>query len=77
VLGGLFDNWRASEGLILLTSDHGNMEDMTTRRHTNAKVPALLEGSAELRAAFATGLHDLIGIAPAIHAIVSLRRLRS
>jgi 2,3-bisphosphoglycerate-independent phosphoglycerate mutase len=62
VLGGLLENWKDEEGLILITSDHGNMEDLSTRRHTNAKVPALLIGSSAARASFSSGLEDLTGI---------------
>ncbi len=66
VLRGLTDAWDDSSGLILITSDHGNMEDLSTRRHTDARVPGLLIGSPEARASFAADLHDLSGIAPAI-----------
>ena len=62
VLSGLLDQWDDSNGLILITSDHGNMEDLSTRRHTDAKVPGLLIGSSEARTAFASGLNDLQGI---------------
>jgi hypothetical protein len=67
VLAGLID---AYAGLILLTSDHGNMEDLSTRRHTDAPVPCLLIGDATLRREFARNLTDLTGIAPAIEALV-------
>lgn len=66
VLRGLLDSWDDSGGLVLITSDHGNMEDLSTRRHTDAKVPGLLIGSRQARADFASGLVDLTGIAPAI-----------
>jgi 2,3-bisphosphoglycerate-independent phosphoglycerate mutase len=66
VLGGLLQSWRNADGLILLTSDHGNMEDLSTRRHTNAEVPALLIGGRPARAAFAEGMTSLLDIAPAI-----------
>jgi hypothetical protein len=49
VLGGLLDAWDDGEGLILLTSDHGNLEDLSTRRHTYNPVPALLVGAPDLR----------------------------
>ena len=62
VLSGLCDQWDDKDGLILITSDHGNMEDLSTRRHTDAKVPGLLIGSSEARAAFASELSDLTGI---------------
>lgn len=69
VLGGLLDTWVDQRGLILLTSDHGNLEDLSTRRHTANPVPALLIGSAALRRAFIQALAappDLAGIAPAV-----------
>jgi len=71
VLRGLLDSWNDDEGLILLTSDHGNMEDLSTRRHTDAPVPGLLIGSNPARDEFARGLTDLTGIAPAIQRIVA------
>ncbi|MCL4527930.1 MAG: hypothetical protein M1282_00765 [Chloroflexi bacterium] len=71
ILGGLTENWNDSEGLILITSDHGNMEDLSTRRHTGAKVPGLLIGSSKARAAFSSGLNDLTGIYARILLMVS------
>jgi 2,3-bisphosphoglycerate-independent phosphoglycerate mutase len=62
VLQGLCNSWDDKNGLILITSDHGNMENLSTRRHTDAKVPGLLIGSSEARAAFGSGLNDLTGI---------------
>ncbi len=66
VLAGLLGTWDDQAGLILITSDHGNMEDLRTRRHTANPVPALLVGAPELREAFNQGLHDLTGIEPAV-----------
>lgn len=66
VLGGLVDAWDEKDGLILITSDHGNIEDLSTRRHTEARVPGLLIGSLAKRAVFATRLDALTDIAPAI-----------
>ncbi len=70
VLGGLLENWIDQEGLILITSDHGNMEDMATRRHTANPVPALLVGDLKLRREFSADLTDLTGVAPAIMKLV-------
>jgi hypothetical protein len=70
VLGGLLNAWDDQKGLILITSDHGNMEDLSTRRHTANPVPALLVGEAGLRHAFSSGLKDLTGITPAIMKII-------
>jgi len=64
VLEGLVGAWNMDDDLILITSDHGNMEDLSTRRHTDAKVPGLVIG--EKHRSFAEGLTELTGIAPGI-----------
>ncbi len=69
VLAGLLSSWDDAQGLILVTSDHGNLEDLSTRRHTANPVPALIIGAAELRQRFTSSLVDLTGIAPAIRAL--------
>ncbi len=66
VLAGLLDAWDESKGIILLTSDHGNMEDLSTKRHTLNHVPGLVIGAPDMRQAFTYGLRDLTGVAPAI-----------
>ena len=68
VLGGLVEVW--DDGLILVTSDHGNMEDLSTRRHTDSDVPALVIGDKTAREEFTSGLKDLTDIAPAIRKTV-------
>lgn len=70
VLKGLLTNWDTSD-LILLTSDHGNMEDLGTRKHTSAQVPLILFGEKTKRDAFAD-VSDLTGIAPAISKLLPL-----
>lgn len=52
VLGALCAEWDMEDDLILLTSDHGNLEDLSTRRHTHNQVPLLLVGSSRARQAF-------------------------
>ncbi|MEN8173301.1 MAG: metalloenzyme domain-containing protein [Chloroflexota bacterium] len=66
VLGALVSAWDHDRGLILITSDHGNLEDMSTRRHTRNPVPALLIGAPKLRVRFAKNLLDLSDITPAV-----------
>ncbi len=66
VLGGLLEAWDDKQGLILITSDHGNMEDLSTRRHTANPVPALLIGDLIFRQDFAADLTDISGVTPAI-----------
>ncbi len=70
VLNGLLDTWDQDQGLILVTSDHGNMEDLSTRRHTDVNVPGMVIGSQPGRDAFTTGLTDLTHIAPRIASAV-------
>ncbi len=50
--GSLVSSWEDEHGLILLTSDHGNIEDLSTRRHTTNPVPGLVIGAPELREQF-------------------------
>lgn len=66
VLGGLIDSWDDDEGLILVTSDHGNIEDLSTRGHTTNPAPALLIGAPARRQELAASLHALPDIAPAV-----------
>ncbi len=66
MLGELVTTWDDQAGLVVITSDHGNLEDLSTRRHTQNPVPALVIGAPADRATFMNGLHDLTGIAPAI-----------
>jgi hypothetical protein len=66
VLDGLLDSWDDQAGLIFITSDHGNMEDLSTRRHTSNPVPGLAIGAPGLRRAFTEALKDIAGVAPAI-----------
>jgi hypothetical protein len=66
VLGGLLDSWEDDQGLVLVTSDHGNLEDITTRRHTANPVPALVIGAPELRTRFCQRMHTLADVALAI-----------
>ncbi|NJD58872.1 MAG: hypothetical protein C3F13_08195 [Anaerolineales bacterium] len=84
VLGSLVEAWDHENGLILLTSDHGNMEDLSTRRHTRNNVPLLLIGATELRQAFIRKLFqsrgskqslDLTDIAPAILDILGISKV--
>ncbi len=66
MLGGLLAAWDDDEGLILITSDHGNLEDLGTRGHTTNPAPALLIGAPAHRRTLAASLRSLTDIAPAI-----------
>jgi 2,3-bisphosphoglycerate-independent phosphoglycerate mutase len=70
VLAGLLSVW-SEDDLILITSDHGNLEDLSVRRHTLNPVPAIVFGPREARSSFCKGLTDLAGIAPSIYDAVT------
>lgn len=67
-LDGLLDSVLAHLDLaansVILTSDHGNVEDLSTKRHTLNPVPTLLWGKGARD--FAATIRDLADIAPAI-----------
>ena len=71
VLKGLLKAWQAEEGLIVLTSDHGNMEDLSTRKHTAAHVPLIIFGNSIARRGFSE-ITQLTEIAPAISKYLEL-----
>lgn len=64
VLSGVLNEWDDENGLVVITSDHGNVEDLSHNHHTHNPVPTLVVGKH--RAAFAEHLTDLTGFAPAI-----------
>lgn len=71
VLTGLFETWPQEEGIVVITSDHGNMEDLSTRKHTQADVPLLIFGDKTTRQHFHSCAR-LTDIAPAIHSILGV-----
>ena len=64
VMRGLLERWDDAHGLIVVSSDHGNMEDLGTRKHTENDVPTLIVGRDH--AAFAEGVADLTDLTPRI-----------
>lgn len=64
MLGGLLANWDYAEGLVIITADHGNLEDLSQKHHTLNKVPIFVIGQA--RTEFSANLTDLSGLTPAI-----------
>jgi 2,3-bisphosphoglycerate-independent phosphoglycerate mutase len=67
-LGAVLAHADLTETLVLLTSDHGNVEDARTRAHTTNPVPALLAGAGRDRAA--AGLRAITDVAPACLALL-------
>jgi hypothetical protein len=70
VMAGLLDAWDDEHGLIVITSDHGNFEDLSHRHHTENDVPTVVIGAA--RHVFAEGLRDLSGVAVGIARVLGL-----
>ncbi|RME08133.1 MAG: hypothetical protein D6803_02055 [Anaerolineae bacterium] len=66
VLGGLLAAWNVERDVILITSDHGNLEDLSSRRHTANPVPALIVGPPGARALAGQRLRSLQDVAPLI-----------
>lgn len=63
-IGGLVGGLDPEEQLLILISDHGNLEDLTTRSHTVNPVPAVCWGRAA--AAAAGRLRSLTDVTPVI-----------
>jgi hypothetical protein len=68
VVAGILDAWDDNEGLVIVTSDHGNLEDVSSRSHTENNVPTLIIGSE--KAGFADGLNDLSNLVPRMAALL-------
>ena len=64
VIGGVLDNWDDENGLLIITSDHGNMEATDHRHHTCNPVPTILIGRAH--AELAPYVNDLTDIAKVV-----------
>jgi len=63
VMAGLLAAWDDQNGLVIITSDHGNLEDMSHGKHTENDVPTIVIG--EQKPLFAD-LTDLTGFVPRI-----------
>ncbi|MFO7323420.1 MAG: hypothetical protein DIU68_016945 [Chloroflexota bacterium] len=68
VMAGVLEHWRDDEGLVLVTSDHGNMEDLSHSKHTENPVPTLIIGHG--KEAFADGFEKLTDFAPRIQTLL-------
>ena len=63
-LGAVIDYYDLERYLLILTSDHGNVEDLSTRSHTKNPVPLLAAGAGHEE--FASGCDDLMDVARAV-----------
>lgn len=62
VMTGVMEAWTDNEGLVIITSDHGNMEEIGNRNHTENDIPTLVIGEA--KSDFAAGFKDLTDYVP-------------
>jgi len=63
-LGGVLEHFDHGRQLLVIISDHGNIEDLSTKTHTRNDVPCITTG---LRAGeFAQHIHNITHITPTI-----------
>jgi 2,3-bisphosphoglycerate-independent phosphoglycerate mutase len=72
VMTGLLAEWNDDDGLVIITSDHGNMEVQGDRRHTLNPVPTLVIGHENARRQFADGFTSLVDITPKVAGVMGL-----
>jgi 2,3-bisphosphoglycerate-independent phosphoglycerate mutase len=66
-LAALFEAIDPEEQLVVVSSDHGNLEDLSTRSHTRARVPLLAYGAGAH--GFVQGAGSLLDVAPRLLAV--------
>jgi 2,3-bisphosphoglycerate-independent phosphoglycerate mutase len=72
VLGGLLAGWSGRDGVLIITSDHGNIEEKDHRNHTRNPVPTIIvsEDHREL----ASQIVDLTNIAGVVRSVLNLEK---
>ncbi len=69
-IGTLTEQLDPGEEFLLVSSDHGNIEDFTTRDHTLNQVPALLVGDYKLRQELQPSMSCLTDILPNVYKVL-------
>jgi 2,3-bisphosphoglycerate-independent phosphoglycerate mutase len=64
MLGGLLEDFDPKECTLILTSDHGNIEDLSTKSHTRNPVPCIVAGSK--RKEISSVLRSLMDVTPVL-----------
>ena len=70
VLGGLFEKWDDNNDLLIITSDHGNIEEKDHRQHSRNPVPTILVGKNH--SLLAEMIEDLTDIARVVRQFLGL-----
>jgi 2,3-bisphosphoglycerate-independent phosphoglycerate mutase len=68
LLGGLLENFDLKDYTLILTSDHGNIEDLSTKSHTRNPVPCVIAGRKHRE--LSTLLRNLAHVTPALLASI-------
>jgi hypothetical protein len=71
-LGGLFGAWNWSKGLLIITSDHGNIEEKHHRQHSRNPVPTILFGRDHQQ--YAQHIQTLADIAPIVRTVLNINQ---
>ena len=61
-LDGIFDSLDLSEHTVLISSDHGNLEDVSVRTHTRNPVPTIVWGKEKEK--FQERIREITDITP-------------
>lgn len=69
-VGGLLEAWDDQNGMLIITSDHGNIEEKNHRQHTRNPVPTILVGADH--ADLAQQISSLADIAPLVRQVLAL-----
>lgn len=72
-IGALARENNPAEELLLITSDHGNIEDLSTKEHNLNQVPALLIGNRFVRNSLIPQLSDLTDLMPAVFTVLNMK----
>ena len=70
-INALSSHLNPAEEMVIISSDHGNLEELSTQKHTHNKVPALLIGNKELRSLIAGSMKDLTDLLPAFFEVLN------
>ena len=70
VLANIINHWDDENGLLIITSDHGNIEEKNHRTHTRNRVPTILMGPNHQK--YAAQINDLSDIVPVIRDYLNL-----
>jgi 2,3-bisphosphoglycerate-independent phosphoglycerate mutase len=72
VVGGLLARWPEEEGVLIITSDHGNIEEKDHRKHTRNQVPTIIISKDHWQ--LAQQIVDLTDIARVVRTVFNLEK---